>query len=472
MNITIPQFKTNDKFINRAFRTAYSDIIGSVWKHQNGLLTEPCEVILAGMGYYEPWTRDTAINVWNCCGLLLPEASKNTLISVLCEDEHGLRVGGEYWDAVIWITGAWNYYLYTGDMEFLSMAYTAAQNTIKYFENTEFDESLNLFRGPACYGDGVAAYPDIYAEGGMSGIISFTDFHPELKAERGVGIPMYCLSTNCLYYNGYVLADKMADTLGYDRAYEEKARMMRQAINKHFWLEDKGYYRYIVDDFGSCDHQEGLGHSFAILFGVANEEQTRRILENQYMTEQGISCVWPTFKRYSRCGEEQYGRHSGVIWPHVEGFWADAATKNGRLDVLEKELRVMTDRAVRDGHFAEIYHPTTGEIYGGMQEDCGRGIRSWRSVVKQTWSATSYIRMILMDIIGMSFTETGITFAPNMVAGLENIELENITYRGSNLNVSVNGGGKKVKSISVNGKTCDMLVPTGDEVYNVVICME
>ena len=119
-----------------------------------------------------------------------------------------------------------------------------------------------------------------------------------------------------------------------------------------------------------------------------------------------------------------------------------------------------------------IYHPTTGEIYGGMQEDCGRGIRSWRSVVKQTWSATAYIRMILMDVIGMDFTEKGITFAPNMVAGLENIELENITYRGSNLNVSVNGGGKKVKSISVNGKMCDMFVPTGDEVYNVVICME
>ena len=258
MRIEIPQLETNDDNINKAFRTAYSDIIASIWKHKDGLLKEEKEVILAGMGYCSPWTRDAAINVWNCGGVLFPEASKNTLLSVLSEDEYGVRVGGEYWDAIIWVTGAWYYYLYTGDVEFLEFAYKTSKTTLKYFEDTEFSEELNLFRGPACYGDGVAAYPDIYAEGGDSGIRNFVDVHPELCAEKGVGIPMHCLSTNCLYYN---------------------AENLKGAINKHFWLFDKGYYRYIVDDFGNCDYQEGMGQSFAILFGVADKEQVKKYLK-------------------------------------------------------------------------------------------------------------------------------------------------------------------------------------------------
>ena len=136
MNITIPQLITNDDSINKAFRIAISDIVANIAMHKDGLLNELSEVIYAGLGYDKPWTRDAAINVWNCCGILFPEASKNTLISVLKEDENGLRVGGEYWDAVIWVTGAWNYYLYTLDKEFLKLAYKVSVNTIKYFENT------------------------------------------------------------------------------------------------------------------------------------------------------------------------------------------------------------------------------------------------------------------------------------------------------------------------------------------------
>ena len=32
---------------------------------------------------------------------------------------------------------------------------------------------------------------------------------------------------------------------------------------------------------------------------------------------------------------------------------------------------MLTDVSVRDGFFAEIYHPETGEIYGGLQERDG-----------------------------------------------------------------------------------------------------
>ena len=261
---------------------------------------------------------------------------------------------------------------------------------------------------------------------------------------------------------------KMAAELGVspDEDYITKAEILKKSINDNFWMEDKGYYRYIVDSFGGCEHQEGLGQSFAILLGVADEEQTGKILKNQHITDEGISCVWPCFQRYLDCGG--YGRHSGVIWPHVEAFWADAAAKGGRRDLMQKELYCMTRRALRDGQFAEIYHPESGKIYGGIQERNREGICEWKSELKQTWSASGYIRIIIFDVIGMNFKENGITFRPKLTDGMEYIELKNIPCRGAILNISVTGGGNK---LFVDGEEKNSLEIEKGKEYNICISL-
>ena len=63
-------------------------------------------MIIAGLGYSTPWTRDAAINIWNAGALICPEISRSTLESVLTEKDGILHIGGEYWDAIIWVTGA------------------------------------------------------------------------------------------------------------------------------------------------------------------------------------------------------------------------------------------------------------------------------------------------------------------------------------------------------------------------------
>ncbi|UKI37027.1 MAG: hypothetical protein L6V93_02025 [Clostridiales bacterium] len=40
-------------------------------------------------------------------------------------------------------------------------------------------------------------------------------------------------------------------------------------------MSEKGYYRYLVDDFGGCDYFEGIGNSFAILFDIADDLQKK-----------------------------------------------------------------------------------------------------------------------------------------------------------------------------------------------------
>lgn len=433
-----PYLITDNEKINTAYRMAMGTLVSNILPFRDGILTEEKPVIIAGLGYDTPWTRDTAINIWNCGGFLCPDVSLNTLQSVMGKNEKGYFIDGQYWDAIIWVTGAWNYYLYTGDKEFLSMAYEASVNSLEFFEDTEFDSEIGLFRGAACYGDGVAAYPDIYASHGFSGITWFPTECPELCADKGVGTPMFALSTNCLYYGAYVLVDKMAKILGKPQLYADKAEAIRKNINEVFWNEGKGTYNYLHDPFGGCDYQEGMGIAFVILYGVADEEQIKKVLKNAHVTPHGMPCVWPTFERYIiNDPEKDFGRHSGTIWPHIQGFWADAAAMTGNSEIFDNEFKAQTDNAVDNYQFAEIYHPMTGEIYGGWQEDNQDGIFLSYPQPHQTWSATAYLRNVYMNLLGMKFEEDGVRFSPVKTKLLNEIKLLGFRYRGAVLDICI-----------------------------------
>lgn len=432
MNITY--FLSDNKKVNKAYYTAVSDVFANIQPMERAAENR-IPVLMAGLGYSSPWTRDAAINTINA-GYLFPQIAKNTLLSVTEERNGKTYIGGEYWDCIIWVWGAWKLYLYTGDKQFLQQAYEAAVNSLEYFEQTELDTDDGLFRGAACYGDGVSAYPDMYAVHGDSGIIAFARECRTKCAEKGVGIPMKTLSTNCLYYQAYAAADLMAAELGKNAQYADRAAHIKEAVNNNFWNDEKGYYSYIKDPFGGCDAFEGLGNSFAILFGISDARKTELILKNAPITKNGIACLNPPFKRYGG-----YGRHCGTIWPHVQGFWADAAAKNGRFDLATAEFERLTEFSVRDGYFAEIYHPETGEIYGGLQECGEKGICEWISEKKQAWSATAYLHILFSDILGMRIEQQGVHFAPKLPSSINRLEITGLELHGTKINIKVSGSG-------------------------------
>ena len=406
---SLPQLKTTDKTLDRALRIAIGDLSGNICPFQDGLLDEPKPCLLAGLEYNTPWTRDAALNTWYGLGLLSPHVAKNTLLSVLRRDEKGtLRIGGEYWDAIIWAQGAWQYYLYTGDRAFLETALPAVKNSLVYFEETERDPADGLFRGGACFQDGIAAYPDFFAPNDpkifYSGITGWLNKAGVVPAKPGVGIPCKALSTNCLYYRAYRIAGLMAKELGLarDSTLEKKAEAIHQAINQQFWSEELGTYRYLVDAPGNDDRQEGFGLAFALLFGVADDAQAKRIFEKIHLVPHGMPCVWPTYDRYTANGE--YGRHSGTVWPQVNAAWALACHARGRTDLALHELKLLAEKASRDNEFVEVYHPDTGIPYGGMQEDPNGKMERFGLCHRQSWCASGYIAMTLVTRLGLDIT--------------------------------------------------------------------
>ncbi len=481
--------KSGDFEIDRAFRIALGDLIGNVTHYRSGLLERPAPCLVAGLSYPDPWTRDTAFNTWNGAGLLLPEVMKNTLLSCLtrgdasagmgtgCHDQAGstvppgvVSIAGQYWDRIIWTIGAWAYYCQNGDREFLALALEAVRNSLCYLEANEWDGQAGLFRGGACIHDGAGAYSDIYVDQDGCAIYQWPAANPERRHPHGAGVPIFALSTNCLYAESYRLAGVMAAELGLDPNPHWTAMRERvtAAIRASLWHSEERHFRFYLDPWEGClGRQECLGNAFALLFDIATPEQAPLVIANQPRRPFGPPSVWPEWQRYTNCGLDRYhvppGRpdiaaevqvlrgdaryqdgfsgHCGAVWPLIQGIWGAAMAGRGRADLFEQDLRLMAGHFCRAVQSPEVVHPDCGLPYGGLQETPNRGpIDRWVSCYRQTWSATSYLRLVLHGLFGLDCQPDALRFHPCLPDGIERAELLGLPWRQTTLNLELSRG--------------------------------
>ena len=424
------RFSCGNRVLEQAFALAAETLAVNTKPVSDGNPGEGRACLMAGADYPTQWTRDAAINVWFAEAIMDPETARNTLLGVLEDRGDGPEVGGQYWDRIIWAIGAERLWEVTGDADFACLAYDVLRRTAENCIREEFDPADGLFRGPAVYGDGVSAYPERYRNPSLSSsILRWPQEHPEERVAAGGGIPMKALSTNCIYEHAFRVIARLARLRSEDGSgWIRRADALRESIRHAFRNPSTGLFDYLA---GECDAQESLGLAFAVLFGIADGEQTRSIMDHAFRTEQGIPCVWPAFSPYR---EKGYGRHCGTVWPHIQGFWALAALKAGRIDLFADELYVLARHAVRDGQFAEIYHPEDGRIYGGIQEGGGEYLE-WRSCEKQTWSAAAYLAMIFYGVFGLH--SDGSARHPCLPEGIGYAELDGLYAGGKEIHLTI-----------------------------------
>ena len=126
-----------------------------------------------------------------------------------------------------------------------------------------------------------------------------------------------------------------------------------------------------------------------------------------------------------------------------------------------------------------------GLPYGGLQEGGGNDkthhdygisgylIGEWQSRVRQTWSATGFLRMIFQGLMGMGFSPEGISFAPLLPEGYTHVRLSFLPYRDMLLDIHLTGSGRKVAQFKINGEVSaePFLPATGKGQINVHITM-
>jgi len=414
-------------------------------------------ILAAGGDYGSEWTRDIAINSWNAASLLRPVVAGQSLWSVTNQK---VTIGHQYWDKIIWVIAAYNHFLVTGDKVFLRHAYTCSANTMKELEGTTYDSTYGLFKGPSVFNDGIAGYPEpVYEPGNLSSSV--------LEHKNSAFIK--CLSTNCIYYGAYVALNKMSKLVNENPAvskdYLTKSETLKSNILKNFYNRDNNTFNYMIDQNGKVNNsQEGLGISFAVMFGIIEGVKANQLIGNAVVSNYGITSICPDFPRYSA---QKPGRHNTIIWPMVNGFFANASVVAGNYTSFTHELNSLTHLAldIDKGNydFFEIYNPYTGKPDGGFQDGGNdRQDFHWESCRLQTWSATAYLNMVNNGLAGIRITNEGISFSPYLPENIHFIEIKDLTYRQSVLNIIIKGKGKKIKTFSLNGKkqTVNSIVST------------
>jgi glycogen debranching enzyme len=231
------------------------------------------------------------------------------------------------------------------------------------------------------------------------------------------------LYDNVLWYAALKAMATMADTLGEHWArYADMASDVRHKLRIVLWVgpENKGEWgpdcpghtewRHTLSQvdpvlvkrpfflpyvaFRDCgDYCDVFGNLLAVLFGVANLAQEKRILD--YLHQVGIAEPYPVrvlhpvlhpgnkdWREYYRNNNlnlpEQY--HNGGIWPFVGGFYVAVLVKTGRMDEarrqLEKLAKVNRLGMEDEWEFNEWCHGRTGRPMGYPH---------------QAWSAGMYI---------------------------------------------------------------------------------
>ena len=390
---------------------------------------------LAGQNWAQVWTRDTSYSVDMACALLHPDVSKKTLLG-LREEVPGI---GECWyqdkcghfagwpnltDAIVGATGAWSLYLVTGDRALVRPVYARTINSLKRAERDAFFPEVGLFGGCSTFMESNSGYPKAYA---MKG--------PMIAKTKA-------LSTNLLYYRGYLVAARLAQLLGEDAApWQAKADALKAALNQRLWMSTKGYYAYYLDADGQLqDRMEGCGEAFAILYGVADKAQAQSILRKTPTAPCGFPCLWPQFPEWIKIKQKKSTAdyyHNGMIWPFVEGYWAWAASRMKDVEVFGRELDALVELSQHASTFMEFYFPENGEPGGSP---------------RQLWSGSGFLSMIYHGLFGMDFAEDGVRFAPVVPAQFGKLTLANVHYRDSVLAIEVTGHGAKVAGFELDGK--------------------
>lgn len=409
----------------------------------------------AGGGYEQPWTRDASVNSWNAGSLLAPDVARNTLWSVVTRQDDGhlvVQQDNQWWDQVVWIPAAWHHYLVTGDRAFLADAFDAAATTMSLREEGQWNAEYGLFMGPSFFNDGIAGYPDAMLETSddAESDSSFVLDHANTASQLA-------LSTNAVYHQAYAGLEAMAAELEKHaepdgRAagrYAHRAARLAASINRHFWQPDHGYYGYTIPTEGPAagelqDYQEGTGLAFTILFGIANPAQARSIVEHTHVSRHGITDVHPRFDRYAAAGHA--GRHNDIVWPVVQGFWADAMATSGHPAAFAEEVTDLAGLFDRTDSYYEIYDAATGAVDGGYQTG-----HVWDSQPEQTWSATAYLRMIHTGVFGLRPTVEGLVLEPMLPEGWGEAALSGVRYRDAGLTVRLHGSGDRVTAFVLDG---------------------
>lgn len=418
-----PQFTAdNNKMIVALYNMALEEM-------QKNLRSD--STFATGALWPDTWTRDAVYSIYFAFSWIHKDISKNTLLKqTLSNPKEALQdtgTGGSWpisTDRVVWAMAAWEYYLSTGNIDWLAQVYDGLAYTAKKDMHVAFDKNVGLYKGEACSMDWR------------------THTYPNWFSNENIG-ESFSAGTNSLHMFLYEFLGRSAKLLGKSKdeieLWEKQNDTVKKAINNYFWDKEQGLYTaYLYPEFmnyESSQRVDVMSNGLAVLLGAANEEQTKSVIDNYPLYPYGAAVLYPSIP-------DDFAYHNKGIWAIWQTPYMYAAKRAGNMAVADHLMKTL----IRQGAMFLTHKEN-------MTYDTGYDRNTALNSDRQLWSVASYISIVYRMIFGMEMTETGMTFnpviSPDLIKG--NVYLKNFNYRDAVLDITVTGVGNKVKSLKVNG---------------------
>lgn len=380
----------------------------------------------------DTWTRDAVYSIYFAFSWINPSISLNTLRKqTLKNPREALQdtgTGGSWpisTDRVVWAIAAWEYYLATGDRNWLEEAYTGLRYTAEKDIHVAYDPEVGLFRGEACSMDWR------------------THTYPNWFSNENIG-ESFSTGTNALHFFCYRFLEQAGRLLGKDAAetarWKEMQENIRRGLNQYCWNAEKGLFTaYLYPAFlqyRKSDRVDIMSNGLCTLLGVTDTLQTRKIVENYPLYPYGGAVLYPSIP-------DDFAYHNKSIWAVWQTPLMYTARNTGHSAVALHLMRSL----IRQGAMFLTHKEN-------MTYDTGFDENTALNSSRQLWSVAAYLSMVYRMLFGMELTETGMRFTPVVPEELVHgpIALHDFKYRHALLSVRIEGHGSKVAQITVNGR--------------------
>lgn len=412
-----PRLTSNNKLHEAIYNMGLDEMVNAV---------EPDTTLRTGKEWAGVWTRDVSYSIILSMCYMQPEASMISLMKKVNPSGQIIQDTGSggAWpistDRMIWVVAAYEIYKATGDRQWLEKVYPIALRSIR--------KDMATVMSP---------------RGLIKGETSFIDWREQSypKWMQTVDISQSeAMGTNVLYAAALNACAQMADILGQRK---EAARLkadagaLTDAINKYFWLDDKGYYgmyTYGRDHKIMNPRAETLGLALSILYDIAPAERQKSISTNNPHTPYGPAIFYPQIS-------DMPSYHNNALWPFVASYWTLAQAKAGNEDGTMEGIGSVFRPAALFATNKENFNLDNGDYYTELNSS------------NMLWSLAGNIAITTRVLFGIHFEKDGLLISPFVPKALEATRtLDNFNYRGATLNITVNGYGANVAKITVNGK--------------------
>jgi hypothetical protein len=413
-----PQYRSSHVLTDALYNLSLEEMVRAVEKDST---------LRTGKSWAGVWTRDVSYSIILSMAILQHKVAQYSLMrkvkdGVIIQDT---GTGGAYpisTDRMIWAVAAWEIYKVHGERKWLETIYPIIKKSLEADLANAIDPNTGLAKGESSFLDWrEQTYPDWMQPADI--------------------FESQCLGTNAVHYQANTILSLMAEALN-DKATAEKHRLIaatiNQGINKHLWIADKKYYGQFL--YGRnfdilSPKSEALGEALCVLYDITDSKRQKEVVASVPLNGFGVPCIYPQIPNIPPY-------HNNAVWPFVQSYWALAAAKAGNENAVLHSIASITRPAALFLTNKENFVASSGD-YASTQINSDNML----------WSLSGNIAMIYKVLFGMQFETNGLVFKPFVPEILNGTRtLKNFTYRGATLDITMNGFGNSIKSITMDGK--------------------